>query len=717
MTIDAATKEKMRAEALAAINTSSGDRQTEQSLREDTPSPGLLRVADVALVAKEECNNNNNNNNSNTQQTNKHHTFLARKDKILAFIEKEAKTDNEISEGIELSPAEVRTYRGRLGELVERANEERPYRYCASAKGIIHLEKLREEAKSRSQDREERLERPQRLLEQAKRILNPLLNDAREKNGFILTEEIIDSEPELAELLREDAREGLRFLTAASQVVAGERLDIQLVPSKIPSHRSAREVSEDEGRGLVCLEGVPLTLAPMRSRTVSIKFECPACGAHIPFLVKPEELRPEYPKRCACGRKGDFKEVYRETEALLEFTLEDRPERLGGETPGRTRAFARGRVAEVNASALATLKPFRFYGSFVNIKDPSRPAVADRVFDIYGISEVVPRPEDFQASEEILSLADRAQQAEDPLAATRELAFDGAVLGLEHAKDALLLSASSGREEGEPVHVFIFGPAGTGKSLVASETLKLVPRSEFAQGRAATRAGLVASSAHDQITGQRYVKLGLLPTKDLVHIDEIGRLSQEVHESLLPVLGNGRYSLATAESQASGSAPARVIATDNPSGPDEDFVSGIEARAQTRLPLTLVDRFFLVPVVRSKVRARDLLDAEEKRLLPNRSNLRAAQLIIYRASLLKPRLDSEAKDRLAILIDKVIAPNPGVYGPSFRAQVVARKLLLAICRIGGVEVPGLREFRVLERVLRDNASAHQAVKVGSGVLS
>jgi|GEM_PF-5984472 DNA replicative helicase MCM subunit Mcm2 (Cdc46/Mcm family) len=140
-------------------------------------------------------------------------------------------------------------------------------------------------------------------------------------------QDISSFSPELAESILQSPEDLLQILELAIDemgIATNARIRLTELPSsqyvKIP------ELKKKHFNQLIALEGEISSLGKVRHRVVNTKFECPSCGTIISVLQT--GTKKVNPKRCSCGRNGQFREMSSDYEDYRNMTLAQEGETL-----------------------------------------------------------------------------------------------------------------------------------------------------------------------------------------------------------------------------------------------------------------------------------------------------------------------------------------------------------------------------------------------------
>jgi len=223
-------------------------------------------------------------------------------------------------------------------------------------------------------------------------------------------------------------------------------------------------------------EGAVRTKSEVRPHVMEAKFECPSCGSIISKLQDSKSYTE--PSRCACGRKGKFKEVSKELVDGQGLTLEESSEDLeGGEQPKRLHVFLKNDlVSPLNERRASPGTKVRVVGWVGEVPITLRTGGQSTKFDLLiEANNVDTVDEDFYMVK-VTEEEEKAikELAEDPHAYERLInSLAPSIYGHEKVKEALVLQLAGGVKKERPdgvtirgdSHILLIGDPGSGKCL------------------------------------------------------------------------------------------------------------------------------------------------------------------------------------------------------------------------------------------------------------
>ncbi len=268
-------------------------------------------------------------------------------------------------------------------------------------------------------------------------------------------------------------------------------------------------------------EGAVRTKSEVRPHVMEAKFECPSCGSIISKLQDSKSYTE--PSRCACGRKGKFKEVSKELVDGQGLTLEESPEDLeGGEQPKRLHVFLKNDlVSPINERRASPGTKVRVVGWVGEVPITLRTGGQSTKFDLLiEANNVDTVDEDFYMVK-VTEEEEKAikELAEDPHSYERLIhSLAPSIYGHEKVKEALVLQLAGGVKKERPdgvtirgdSHILLIGDPGSGKSQILKRIGKIAPKGRYTSGKGVSAAGLTASVVKDELLGGWSLEAGAL---------------------------------------------------------------------------------------------------------------------------------------------------------------------------------------------------------------
>ncbi len=355
-------------------------------------------------------------------------------------------------------------------------------------------------------------------------------------------------------------------------------------------------------------EGTVRTKSEVRPHVMEAKFECPSCGSIISKLQDSKSYTE--PSRCACGRKGKFKEVSKELVDGQGLTLEESPEDLeGGEQPKRLHVFLKNDlVSPINEKQASPGTKVRVVGWVSEVPITLRTGGQSTKFDLMIESNNLNTVEEDFYMIKVTEEEEKAikELAEDSYAYERLVkSLVPSIYGHEKVKEALVLQLAGGVKKERPdgvsirgdSHILLIGDPGSGKSQILKRIGKIAPKGRYTSGKGVSAAGLTASVVKDELLGGWSLEAGalVLSNKGFCAIDEMDKMAREDTSALHEAMEQQTISISKANIQATLHAETTILAAANPkSGRFNPYDPPAQQLDPVAMPSTLLSRFDLI---------------------------------------------------------------------------------------------------------------------------
>ena len=266
--------------------------------------------------------------------------------------------------------------------------------------------------------------------------------------------------------------------------------------------------------------------------------------------------------------------------------------------------------------------------------------------------------------------------------------FDTSVVGYEHVKKGLLMSAvntSEIKSKKEKIHSILIGDPGLAKSQLLKRATKLIPNSNYVSAQ--NTSGKSITAIIDKTEENLFLRLGPIPQARgaISGLNEIGRMSLEDQGHILDVMQEEEFTKSAYGFTAKVPSPTTIIGSANPVNnskwKDNDKID----LSEFPLLIPLIDRFDLIFPFRDRKDPKEIkifgkkysetLTKLEQGLLPDYT-LFLIKYLEY-ARQLKPVISPEAKTMLENYYINVKIKGFG----SDRVLPSIRKIAKAIARL------------------------------------
>ncbi len=452
------------------------------------------------------------------------------------------------------------------------------------------------------------------------------INDIYAKGGntlIILYEDLLASEPDIAELLKqdpealfEDAVEAFKNLLKFQgsklthqnyfvRITTKDKVSTLFIPLR---GLRAKHIST-----LVWSNGILVRCSTIRPKIIKASFECNLCGAQFDIIQLTSRIRwPKFcvNKRCKARAQTDFRLISKSSEFIdwQSVMIQEIPEDL---PPGR---IPRSVQVILTHDLVDTVKPgdrVKLMGVFKSVLAQSTKSNNSTLFKtFFDINFIDPEDKSEDtidlSKEDMKKIEDLSKEPFIQKKIARSIAPD--IYGREDLKIASALSLFAGTRKKKPgggykrgdIHVLFVGDPGTGKSEILKSAIEVSPRGLYTSGKGSTAVGLTAAVIKDNETGQMNLEAGVvvLANGGAAAIDEFDKMDTADRSALHEAMEQQTVSIAKAGIVATLKAQTAIIAAANPySGRYDRYKTPTQ---NIRLPPSLLSRFDLIFIVVDK---------------------------------------------------------------------------------------------------------------------
>ena len=451
--------------------------------------------------------------------------------------------------------------------------------------------------------------------------------------------ELAKFDPDLSEQLLNEPREVIPAVEAAiSQFDIPNTLKMKARFCNLPKSQNIaiKNIRATDLRRLVAVEGLIRQTSDVRPRTVSARFECPACGNIIKIAQDDIEKFKE-PSRCSCGRRGAFKLLSKELIDVQRIVMEESPESLsGGEQPKRIPVFLEEDLVEPSMERRTTPgAKIRVIGEIkehpLTLKSGAPSVRHDLNIDANYIEPIEETYVDIEITDDDEKKI--KELATDPNIYKRLInSIAPSVFGHEDIKEGLILQMMGGLKKTKSdgtiirgdMHVLLVGDPGAAKSTMLLFMHKAAPKARYVAGGSTSGAGITASVVRDEFLKTWALEGGalVLANGGFCMIDELDKMDPEDRSAMHEALAQQTVTVSKANINATLKAETTVLAAANPKLGRFDPYQPIAS--QIDLPPTLINRFDLIFPVRD-IPNRDLDTKIATRILEFQKNVNAIE--------------------------------------------------------------------------------------------
>ncbi len=449
-----------------------------------------------------------------------------------------------------------------------------------------------------------------------------------ENTLIIFYEDLLASDPDIAEMLRkdpeallEDAVEAFRNLLKFKGTHLNNQdyfVRITTIDKKSSLFIPLRGLRAKHISALVLSKGILVRCSAIRPKLENATFICNLCGAQfeIPQLTARIRL-PKFctNKRCKAKAQTDFRLLSKHSEFIdwQSVMIQEIPEDL---PPGRIPRSVQGILTYDLVDSVKPGDRIKLMGIYKSVLAQSTKSINSNLFKTYFDINFID-PED--KTDDIIDLTKEDRKKIEDLSKepfiqkkiARSIAPD--IYGREDLKLASALSLFAGTRKKKPgggykrgdIHVLFVGDPGTGKSEILKSAIEVSPRGLYTSGKGSTAVGLTAAVIKDNDTGQMNLEAGVvvLANGGVAAIDEFDKMDTADRSALHEAMEQQTVSIAKAGIVATLKAQTAIIAAANPySGRYDRYKTPTQ---NIRLPPSLLSRFDLIFVVVDKPNTAD----------------------------------------------------------------------------------------------------------------
>jgi len=457
------------------------------------------------------------------------------------------------------------------------------------------------------------------------------INDIYAKGGntlIILYEDLLASDPDIAEMLRkdpeallEDAIEAFKNLLKFHGAQLNNRdyfVRISTKDKRSPVFIPLRGLRAKHISSLVWSKGILVRCSTIRPKLEKATFICNLCGAQFDIPQLTSRIRwPKFctNKRCKAKAQTDFRLLSKHSEFIdwQSVMIQEIPEDL---PPGRIPRAVQGILTYNLVDIVKPGDRVKLMGIFKSVLAQSTKSNNSTLFKTFFDINYID-PED--KAEDTIDLTKEDKKKIEELSKepfvqkkiARSIAPD--IYGRDDLKLASALSLFAGTRKRKPgggykrgdIHILFVGDPGTGKSEILKSAIEVSPRGLYTSGKGSTAVGLTAAVIKDTDTGQMNLEAGVvvLANGGVAAIDEFDKMDTADRSALHEAMEQQTVSIAKAGIVATLKAQTAIIAAANPySGRYDRYKTPTQ---NIRLPASLLSRFDLIFVVVDKPNAAD----------------------------------------------------------------------------------------------------------------
>jgi len=468
-----------------------------------------------------------------------------------------------------------------------------------------------------------------------------------------------ETNPTLLERLIEMPILTLKKIREKNKQIQDNPIILKNVPKSL--NKSISELRAKDVGKLVNIQGTIKSISFPTSRVSFVKYSCSKCGTI--YNVPQDGVKIREPRgACSCGSKT-YTEISRSIIDTQEMEIEEFSEGLGARQPQTIRLLLEGNLVDTSMSKVIVGNRLEVLGILENSPNYITNKEGDRVLFDYLIRVISFTPK--EGFDEEIELTDEDIKLIKEIASNTPLTtladnIAPNISGLDHIKKAAVLFMAKGVTKetfgGEKrrgfIHILVIGEGGLAKSTILQNIQKRHFNVRIADGKDATKAGIVASVVQNKNTGKWSFEAGelVLANEGILLLDEIDKLPQSDRQAMHRPMEQGEAVLSKASIKVTLQCNTGIFAAGNPKF--GEFKNEGDILEQVDISPTLLSRFDLVFLLKDEI-DNEVDRIKAKKILGVHSGDEYVMIspelfkkYIYYISNLKPKLSKEAAERI-----------------------------------------------------------------------
>lgn len=474
--------------------------------------------------------------------------------------------------------------------------------------------------------------------------------------------------PTLADSLLD---EPLKFI----EIIKDHFDDCDVKILNIPSSNtlSIEDLRKEQEDKVVCISGRVASFGEVRPLTIQIDYECPSCGTILNIIQNYRLNILTEPKRCSCGRRGNFHEVSRTKVNSSVIQLEDLQDETDNPHTSRMKSILFNHLCDKNEinkfSPGNELKVVGILKEVPVFKMGKRTVFDSWIFEIFNadlIEEVI-SVSDF-TKEEIFEIKNLSYRIDEESFEALLSSYAPEVYGYDEIKSALILqgcnkkNSKSNNSIRSKSNILLIGDPGVAKSVLGNFALDVTAGSRKAVGGGSSAVGITASviKEEDSMGGYRVEPGALVLAKELFFLDELNNLTDDDKPKLQEGMSEGMVSINKANIHIKMSVTCGVLAAANPKRGHFVDDSHEAIQSQFNLPTPILNRFDTIFVIKDKPDsevdkqiARNMLKRHKQELKPTYDKLFLKKFFTYIRNFPEPIIDGICEKHIEEIYDYV----------------------------------------------------------------
>lgn len=483
----------------------------------------------------------------------------------------------------------------------------------------------------------------------------------------------------------------------------------------------------------ITLKGFLRRVGDVQHAIKAAKFECPACGNVINVLMLDDRYKT--PKRCGCGRKGNFHLLSKELSDVQKVVLEEDP--ALAKTPDGKPKKPRSIVIRLEDSLCraeidASLQPSKKVAICGLVQDLQvKPYLVEcrkfiKANSIQLIDESIERieitVEDIKKFKEMAKSKTLYEDLAQSIVPNIEGHLSAKIAIVLQLMGGVALYIDDQLEERGPIHILLVGSPGQGKSVMLKRAVLFMPGSRFTGGKGASGVGLVAAVTKDEEFGGYVLDAGAvaMSSGSMCAIDELDKMSKSDRSHMNNAMVDMKVSIDKATIHATLETETMILGAANPK--DRVFDPHELIWKQIGLTKDFLDRFDLTFPIQAAVKEEDKrrvanlvvgkYRADSKYAKPIYPKDLVIKYIAYARKTVKPEMTTEVQDYIVDNFINIVKPadkeEDAAYF-SYRLLTNIVRLTQAVAKTRLADKPSVEDSQRAINILLDSLKAQEII--------
>ncbi|MCS7123747.1 MAG: minichromosome maintenance protein MCM [Candidatus Aenigmarchaeota archaeon] len=496
---------------------------------------------------------------------------------------------------------------------------------------------------------------------------NSIIIDFKLLEAFdILLAESILEEPEKTIKMFEEV---IRNMDIPIEESRKEKIRVRFINLPEKAYIRIKNLREKHLKKFICVDGIIKRASEIRPEIYKVLFKCRNEQCGYEWWEEQNERFLKKPLACSVCKRRNLEMTDKKLRDARWIVIEEPFELRGGESTSELFIYlTEDLVSEKNRIKTEPGNRIKVFGILKEI--PKR--VKGRIYKEMEIYLEANNFETIETQWEDIEISDEDEKKIKELASDKNIynylveSVAPSIFGYDEVKLAIILQMFGGVEiitedkvriRGD-LNILLVGEPATAKSQFLKTVAQIMPRAKYVSGKAATKAGLIATVTRDEeFLGGWVLEAGavVLSNNSVCCIDEFEKIEKDDMIALHEVMEQQSVSIAKASIVATLPARTAILAAANPKFGRFDEIKPISE--QLTIPETILTRFDL------KFALRDVPDIEkDKKMIEHIEKVRYFQTeemskpkidvdllrkyIAYARARCKPKLTIEAAEKL-----------------------------------------------------------------------